>query len=60
MTGMAKAVILAACPDGHPQILDGMIVNRIGGYVQHPDSWWVTFTCDHRCRCRGADQENFT
>jgi len=42
----AKAVMLAACPDGHPQLIDGMGGQTFGVYPSKP-WWWATFTCDH-------------
>ena len=43
----ARQVILSACPDGHPRILDGMVGGKTSYSWQESNWWWVTFTCDH-------------
>jgi hypothetical protein len=41
-----QAVVAAACPDGHPHVIDGMGVDQFSN-IQTREWWWATFTCDH-------------
>lgn len=42
----ARSVVLAACPDGNPQMLDGMWGSKTSYSFQESNWWWITFTCE--------------
>ena len=43
---LARQVMLAACPNGRPEFIDGMYGSGRYTYFNQADWWWVTFTCD--------------
>lgn len=44
---LARGVMLEACPNGHPEFIDGMYGSGRYTYFNQADWWWISFTCDH-------------